>query len=84
VTVKTTFDLPEPLLREVQRIAKQRGTTAKAVVQQALARVVEEENVNPEPFILSDASVNGWRSMTPEAQKLSMHELILLSHEGRP
>ncbi len=56
--MKTTFDLPEPLLREVQELAKTRGTTAKSLVEQALIRLVHEHRLM-EPYQLPDASVGG-------------------------
>jgi hypothetical protein len=40
--MKTTFDLPEPLLREAKRRAAETGTTVKALVEEGLRRAVEE------------------------------------------
>jgi hypothetical protein len=40
-SMKTTFDIPEPLLRDVQRLARERGTTTKSLVEQALAELVD-------------------------------------------
>ena len=59
--VKTTFDLPETLVADVKRIARARGTTSRELVRQALARIVDEDSVEPKPFKLRDMSVNlGW------------------------
>ncbi|SDJ45229.1 antitoxin of type II TA system, VapB [Frankineae bacterium MT45] len=55
--MKTTFDLPEPLLRDVQALAKQRGTTSKSLVEQALRRLIEEQQ--GKTFSLPDLSVDG-------------------------
>ena len=38
--MKTTFDLPEALVRDLKKLARERGTTARAIVQQALARTI--------------------------------------------
>ncbi|SOD72305.1 VapB protein of antitoxin of type II toxin-antitoxin system [Jatrophihabitans sp. GAS493] len=61
--MKTTFDLPEPLLREVQELAKQRGTTSKSLVEQALRRLIEDQA--RKPFVLPDLSVGG-EGLQPE------------------
>ena len=82
MTMKTTFDLPESLVREVKRIAKFRGTTARDIVQQALTKAVEESG-QQEPFVLEDLSVNGWGRAESEFSEHSLHELILMSYEHR-
>ncbi|MCS5720364.1 hypothetical protein N1027_19740 [Herbiconiux sp. CPCC 205763] len=83
--MKTTFDIPEPLVKEIKRIARERGVTARAVVQQALTRVVEEAR-SEQRFRLPDASVAGWDAMAPEArshvdQNGGLHALVLKSYE---
>ncbi len=78
MTMKTTFDLPEPLVKEVKQLARERGTTSRALVQQALRRLVDEASAAP-AFRLEDVSVTGWASMTPEAQGVPLAELIRLS-----
>jgi hypothetical protein len=55
--MKTSFDLPEPLLREVKALAKKRGTTTKSVVEQALIRLLEEDQ-RAKPYVLPDCSVD--------------------------
>ena len=82
MTMKTTFDLPESLVREVKRIAKVRGTTARDIVQQALTKAVEESD-QQEPFVLKDLSVSGWGRAESELSEHSLHELILMSYEHR-
>lgn len=57
MTMKTTFDLPQSLVDDVKRIAKQRGTTAREIVRQALTRVVDEESL-VQPFEFADMSVH--------------------------
>lgn len=56
--MKTTFDIPEPLLRNVQRLAKERGTTTKSLVEQALTRLLEQAQAG-EQFQLVDRSIAG-------------------------
>ena len=57
--MKTTFDLPEALLRDVQRLARARGTTAKSLVEQALLRLLQDEQTGAAAFTLCAAAVNG-------------------------
>ena len=82
MTMKTTFDLPEGLVHDVKRIAKQRGTTARDIVQQALSRIVEEAK-QPETFALVDMSATGWY-LTAEARERTLHELVLMSYDEMP
>jgi hypothetical protein len=53
--MKTTFDLPEPLLREVQKLARDRHTTTKSLVEQALARLLEEAATTTQ-YVMPDAT----------------------------
>lgn len=76
--MKTTFDLPETLVQDVKRIARERGTTARAIVQQALTRVVDEDAAADEPFVLRDMSVPGWH---PALDGAGLNELILRSYD---
>ncbi len=80
--MKTTFDLPEDLVREVKRFARERGTTARAIVQQSLMRTLAEQKQIPH-FALKDMSTTGWQSMDPELRGLSLHELVLKSYDER-
>ncbi len=80
MTMKTTFDLPEALVHEVKRIARERGTTAREIVQQALVRVVDEHEA-VEPFALEDVSVPGWGSRSEHARAMSVNDMIVASYD---
>lgn len=82
MVMKTTFDLPESLVRDVKKLARERGTTARAIVQQALTRTIAEQDQRQD-FVLEDASTSGWQSMQPEFHGLSLHDLVLKSYEER-
>jgi hypothetical protein len=73
--MKTTFDLPESLVGDVKRIARARGTTARALVQQALTRIVTEDGAVV-PYSLPELSVSGFR-----IDELPLHELVLESYD---
>lgn len=80
--MKTTFDLPEWLVRDIKKLARARGTTARDVVQQALIRTLRD-NVRDQKFVLEDASTTGWQSMRPEFRDVPLHELVLMSYDER-
>jgi hypothetical protein len=64
--MKTCFDISEPLLREVKQLAKQRGTTTKSLVEQALIKLLAEAQAEaPTNFRLRDVSF-GTGGMTAE------------------
>jgi hypothetical protein len=62
--MKTSFDISEPLLREVKQLAKERGTTTKSLVEQALIKFLAEAGTT-ESFTLRDVSY-GAGGMTAE------------------
>ena len=72
--VKTTFDIPEPLLREVQALARERKTTTKSLVEEALRRLLDEA-ANAKPFTLRDASFRGKGGMSPEFANASWEQI---------
>jgi hypothetical protein len=71
--MKTTFDIPEPLLRETQRLAASNGTTTKSIVEQALARFIAEQSRHA-PYVLPDLSVGG-QGLHPDFQNASWAEI---------
>lgn len=44
--MKTTFDIPESLLKEARRAASERGTTLRALVEEGLRRVLGERRAS--------------------------------------
>jgi hypothetical protein len=57
--VKTTIEIPDPLLRAAQALARRRKTTLRALVEVGLRRVLDEERRGGARFVLRDASVGG-------------------------
>jgi hypothetical protein len=72
--MKTSFDISEPLLREVKQLAKQRGTTTKSLVEQALIKLLAEAEEAPAGFTLRDVSF-GAGGMTPEFTHASWEQI---------
>jgi hypothetical protein len=53
--VKTTIDIADPLFERARRLARERGTTLRALVEDGLRRVLDERG--PAPFTLPDRAV---------------------------
>lgn len=70
--MKTSFDISEPLLREVKQLAKQRGTTTKSLVEQALVKLLAEAETH-QGYVLADLSVPG--GFTAEFQHATWGQL---------
>ena len=57
--MKTTIEISDPLFQSVQRLARERGTTFRSVVESALYRELKEASTPKKPFRLRDASFKG-------------------------
>lgn len=79
--MKTTIDIPEPLLVEAQELARREGTTLKALTHEALRKVIAEKK-RRKKFKLRDASVGGqW--LSPEFEGASWERIREAIYEGR-
>jgi hypothetical protein len=80
--MKTTFDLPDPLLDEARAVAARRNTTVRALVVAGLRKVIDESRQPHRPFELPRASVPG-QGLQPGAQGLSWAQILESTYEGR-
>lgn len=71
--MKTTVELPDELLREAQRAAREEGTTLKSLMEEGL-RAVLARHRDARQFALRDASVDG-NGLQPEARSASWTDL---------
>ncbi|HEX9033550.1 MAG TPA: type II toxin-antitoxin system VapB family antitoxin [Streptosporangiaceae bacterium] len=71
--MKTTVELPDELLREAQRIAKEESTTLRSLVEEGLRAVITRHR-SGSAFVLRDASVSG-HGLRPEAKTASWSDL---------
>lgn len=71
--MKTSFDISEPLLREVKALARQRGVTTRSLVEQALAKLIDDAR-QPAGFTLRDGSF-GEGGMTPEFEHATWEQI---------
>ncbi len=77
--MKTTFDMPPPLLDQARRLAAQRNTTVRELVITGLRKVIEESAKKDQAFKLERASVKG-KGLQKGVQHLSPAQLIELSY----
>lgn len=79
--MKTTIDIADALLLEAKRLAAERGTTLRAVVEEGLDRVVEAHRRQPR-FSLRDASFGG-RGLQEGVREGDWQAIRTLVYEGR-
>ncbi len=79
--VKTTIELPDELLLEVQQLARQQQRTMKALVEEGLRNVIARYR-QEEAFRLTDASVGGL-GLRPELRAANWDELRAAAYGGR-
>jgi predicted transcriptional regulator len=72
--MKTTIELPDALLHEAQRVARERHTTLRALMEIALRDVVAAARAETSEFRLRDASVDG-DGLLPEFEGASWAEV---------
>lgn len=80
--MKTSFDLPESLMREVRRTAKEQNTTTKSLVTEALVALLERYSDDQSAYRLPDASVGG-EGIAPEFANASWAELREAAYGSR-
>jgi hypothetical protein len=80
--MRTTMDLPDPLLRKAQKLARQRKVTFRALMADALRRYLAAEEPHRRPFKLPDRSFNGDGLVTGMAET-DWERIRDLSYEGR-
>jgi hypothetical protein len=78
--MKTTIDIPDPVLDEARKLAEREGTTVKALVELGLRRVIAERRRGG-AFKLRKASFKG-RGLRPELEGASWERLRELAYEG--
>lgn len=79
--MKTTIDIPDPLLAEAQELARREGVTFKALTTEALRKLIAEKKQR-KPFKLRDCSFKG-EGLQPEFQDASWDKIRDAIYEGR-
>lgn len=79
--MKTTIEIADPLLDGARRLAVQRHTTVRSVMEEALRRYLDEELRRRESFRLRDGRFRG-RGMRPELEG-DWDAILDVAYEGR-
>jgi hypothetical protein len=80
--MKTTVDIPGPLLAEARRAADREGTTLKALVEAGLRRVLADRRGSATPFQLRDARFRG-EGLQPGVVSGDLQAIREAIYEGR-
>lgn len=80
--MKTTIDIADPLLRRAKRLATRRGTTLKAVIEDALQRALEAEEGEEAPAAILTHTVGG-RGLAAGLSWSDWGAIRASSYEGR-
>jgi len=80
--MRTTLDLPDPLLRRAQQLAQQRKVTFRALMADALRRYLQEQRSGRPAFRLPDCSFRG-DGLVEGLQETDWDRIRDLAYEGR-
>jgi len=80
--MKTTIELPDALLAQARSYAASRSITMKALIEQALRKILTEKRQSPK-FSLRDASFDGGSGLTQEFQSASWEQIRDAIYERR-
>lgn len=78
--MKTTIDIPTPLLERTRERAREQNRTVKSLVEEALRNLLDAQSARPKR-VLRDASVPG--TLTPEYEGKTITEMIYEDYEAR-
>jgi hypothetical protein len=79
--MRTTVDLPDELVLEVQRIAREQNRTMRSVMEEALRGTIAKYQ-RAQAFELADASVDG-NGLQPDLRDAGWDELRALAYGNR-
>jgi len=79
--MKTTVDIPETLLSEAQKLAREQKTTLKTLIQEGLREAIANRR-RARPFKLRDASF-GPGKVDPTLKDRKWEDIVHLVYEGR-
>jgi hypothetical protein len=79
--MKTTIEIPDPLLDEARKVASRDGVTLRTLVEEGLRRALAERRKRPE-FRLRKASFKG-KGLHPDVRDGSWERIRDLAYEGR-
>jgi hypothetical protein len=80
--MKTTVEIAPALLARARKLAAQRQTTLRALIEAGLRHVLAAEGARGGPYTLPDARVNG-RGVQPGVREGDWEQIRALIYEGR-
>jgi hypothetical protein len=80
IQMKTTIEIADALLEAARERASERGTTLRALVEEGLRNVLDQDP-DAEPFELRDASA-GAGGLRPEVREGGWERIAALAYEG--
>jgi hypothetical protein len=80
--MKTTVQIPDALLADVQKIAQKNNTTFRALVQEGLLHVVERERLKKKPLKLKDCSYPPKHQVKKLVEPMNWEDLRAMIYEG--
>ncbi|MDX2010255.1 MAG: hypothetical protein SFW67_08700 [Myxococcaceae bacterium] len=79
--MRTTLELPDPLLRKAKKLARERKVPFRTIVAEALTRFLREPEA-PTPFRLPDRSFRG-DGLVADLADADWERIRDLAYEGR-
>jgi hypothetical protein len=79
--MKTTVEIPDPLLERTRAVAAREGTTLRALIEEGLQAVLRSRQ-SRDSFVLRDASFGG-KGVSPEFAQAGWDELRGATYQGR-
>lgn len=79
--MKTTVEIPDPVLSQARKVAAREGTTVRALIEEGLRKVLGERAKSGE-FQLRKASFKG-KGLQPELRDAGWDRIRDAAYEGR-
>ena len=79
--MKTTIDITDDLARQAKALARKKGTTFRALVEQGIRKTLEEEG-RIQVYQMPDKSVKG-QGLNAEFRDKSWSDILNAAYEGR-
>jgi hypothetical protein len=79
--MKTTVEIPDPILSQARKVAAREGTTVRALIEEGLRKVLGERTRSGE-FRLRKASFKG-KGLHPEMRDAAWDRIRDAAYEGR-
>ena len=80
--MKTTVDIADPILARSKELARRRHTTLRMLIEEGLARIIEENAGRARPFKLRKTRIGGG-GFTPEFKEAGWDAVRNEIYKGR-